>query len=184
MMKSATKQTIKITIILVVITAICIIIALVWTSRFPSSSKLPADIKTTAAARTALDVTAETEPPEDMNTDTDTDADPALAQAPKSPANTKKEKALNAQIQAVEAQLRFWKNEEKGKVKIGEVTQLSQLIRQNVQKLWLEKLELEEAAKNLNIAVIQKIPKGKWQGKKQRPELVEGKEVKKPGDVP
>ena len=183
MMKSATKQTIKITIILTVITAICIIIALVWTSRFPSSSKLPAEIKT-AAARTTLDVPAETEPPEDMNTDTDTDADPALAQAPKSPANAKKEKALNAQIQAVEAQLRFWKNEEKGKVKIGEVTQLSQLIRQNVQKLWLEKLELEESAKNLNIAVIQKIPKGKWQGKKQRPELVERKEVKKPGDVP
>ena len=173
MMKSATKQTIKITIILVVITAICIIIALVWTSRFPSST---ADIKTAAVARTALNVPAETEPPEDMNTDTDTDADPALAQAPKSPANAKKEKVLNAQIQAVEAQLRFWKNEEKGKVKIGEVTQLSQLIRQNVQKLWLEKLELEEAAKNLNIAVIQKIPKGKWQGKRTG--------VKKPGDVP
>jgi len=183
MMKSATKQTIKITIILTLITAICVIIALVWTSRFPSPSKLPADIKT-AAARAALDVPAETEPPEDMNTDTDTDADPALAQAPKSPANAKKEKALNAQIQAVEAQLQFWKNQEKAKVKIGEVTQLSQLIRQNVQKLWLEKLELEESAKNLNIAVIQKIPKGKWQGKKQRPELVEGKEVKKPGDVP
>ena len=176
MMKSATKQTIKITIILTILAAICIIIALVWTSRFPSSSKLPADIKTTAAARTALDVSAETEE--------ETDTDTAAAMPPMSPANAKKSKATTAQIQAVEAQLRFWKNAEKSKVKIGEAPQLSQLIRQNVQKLWLEKLELEESAKNLNIAVIQKIPKGKWQGKKQRPELVEGKEVKKSGDTP
>ena len=171
-MKKLTPRVIIIAISITIITILCIIIAIVWTNHIPSST---ADIKT-AAARAALDVPAETEPPEDMNTDTDTDAYPALAQAPKSPANAKKEKVLNAQIQAVEAQLRFWKNEEKGKVKIGEVTQLSQLIRQNVQKLWLEKLDLQEAAKNLNIAVIQKIPKGKWQGKRTG--------VKKPGDVP
>ena len=189
MMKSATKQTIKITFIITILAAICLIIALVWANNIHSSAKLPADIKTSAAARTVPAAPAEMEPPEDANTD----ADPALAKAPPiSPVNAKKSKALNAQIQAVEAQLRFWKNEEKSKVKIGEVTQLSQLIRQNVKALWLEKLELEEAAKNLNINVAQKISKGKWQGKKQRSEpfdklrtgFVDGKEIKKPGDTP
>ena len=181
MMKSATKQTIKITFIITILAAICLIIALVWANNIHSSAKLPTDIKTVNAVQTAPAAPAETEPPEDTNTD----AESVPAKAPPiSPANAKKSKAINAQIQAVEAQLRFWKNEEKGKVKIGEVTQLSQLIRQNVKALWMEKLELEEAAKNLNINIAQKIPKGKWQGKKQRPELVEGKEVKKRSDVP
>ena len=57
-------------------------------------------------------------------------------------------KTQKAQLQAIEAQLRFWKFQEKANVKkAGEANQLSQAIKQNVLRLWVEKLTIEEATK-------------------------------------
>jgi hypothetical protein len=57
-------------------------------------------------------------------------------------------KMQKAQMQAIDAQLRFWKLQEKANVKkAGEANQLSQAIKQNVMRLWIEKLTIEEATK-------------------------------------
>ena len=57
-------------------------------------------------------------------------------------------KTQKAQLQAIEAQLRFWKFQEKANVKkAGEANQLSQAIKQNVLRLWMEKLTIEESTK-------------------------------------
>ena len=57
-------------------------------------------------------------------------------------------KMQKAQLQAIEAQLRFWKFQEKANVKkAGEANQLSQAIKQNVLRLWIEKLTIEESTK-------------------------------------
>jgi hypothetical protein len=86
--------------------------------------------------------------------------------APKSKSSTKKEREVNARLQAIEAQLRYWGNEEKQKVKDYEdAPQMSRIIGQNVQKLWLEKLELQETARKLNINLVMPLPK------KKRPEI-------------
>jgi hypothetical protein len=98
-----------------------------------------------------------------QNLETDTNSEPP---APKSKSSTKKEREVNARLQAIEAQLRFWGNEEKQKVKDYEdAPQMSRIIGQNVQKLWLEKLELQETARNLNINLVMPLPK------KKRPEI-------------
>ena len=100
-------------------------------------------------------------PAQDLETDTDSETP-----APKPKVNTKKERGINASLQAIEAQLRFWGNEEKQKVKDYEdAPQMSRIIGQNVQKLWLEKLELQETARNLNINLVMPLPK------KKRPEI-------------
>ena len=57
-------------------------------------------------------------------------------------------KTQKAQLQAIEAQLRFWKFQETANVKkAGEANQLSQAIKQNVMRLWIEKLTIEESTK-------------------------------------
>jgi negative regulator of sigma E activity len=100
-------------------------------------------------------------PAQDLETDTDSETP-----APKPKVNTKKERGINASLQAIEAQLRYWGNEEKQKVKDYEdAPQMSRIIGQNVQKLWLEKLELQETARNLNINLVMPLPK------KKRPEI-------------
>jgi hypothetical protein len=100
-------------------------------------------------------------PAQDSETDTDSETP-----APKSKFSTKKEREVNARLQAIEAQLRYWGNEEKQKVKDYEdAPQMSRIIGQNVQKLWLEKLELQETARNLNINLVMPLPK------KKRPEI-------------
>jgi len=98
-----------------------------------------------------------------QNSETDTGSD---SSAPKSKSSMKKEREVNARLQAIEAQLRYWGNEEKQKVKDYEdAPQMSRIIGQNVQKLWLEKLELQETARNLNINLVMTLPK------KKRPEI-------------
>ena len=100
-------------------------------------------------------------PAQDSETDTGSETP-----APKSKFSTKKERGINARLQAIEAQLRFWGNEEKQKVKDYEdAPRMSRIIGQNVQKLWLEKLELQETARNLNINLVMPLPK------KKRPEI-------------
>ena len=100
-------------------------------------------------------------PAQDLETDTDSETP-----APKSKFSTKKEREVTARLQAIEAQLRYWGNEEKQKVKDYEdAPQMSRIIGQNVQKLWLEKLELQETARNLNINLVMPLPK------KKRPEI-------------
>jgi hypothetical protein len=61
--------------------------------------------------------------------------------------------AIIAQAYAVDAQLRFWKNQEKTRGKVADVARLSQLIGQNVRQLWQQKLALQESAASLNIAL-------------------------------
>mgnify|MGYP000960681935 CR=1 FL=1 len=98
-----------------------------------------------------------TKPAQDLATDTETEPS-----APKSKFSTKKEREVNARLQAIEAQLRFWGNEEKQKVKDYEdAPQMSRIIGQNVQKLWLEKLKLQETARNLNMNLVMPLPKKK-----------------------
>jgi len=102
-------------------------------------------------------------PKQAQNLETDTDSEPP---AHKSKFRTKKEREVNARLQAIEAQLRFWGNEEKQKVKdYVDAPQMSRIIGQNVQKLWLEKLALQETARNLNINLVMPLPK------KKRPEI-------------
>jgi hypothetical protein len=63
------------------------------------------------------------------------------------PPVTKSEKNNAAQLQAIEAQLRYWQGQEKAKPKPAEATRLGLAIGQNVKALWLQKYSLEEAMK-------------------------------------
>ncbi len=153
----------KIAIIFATLSAIGLIISLVWASHMSSAvNPPPADTKVAVAAVVQPVPTMPTNTFRQPDRDTDNEADPP---APKPKANTKKERGINARLQAIEAQLRYWGNEEKQKVKDYEdAPQMSRIIGQNVQKLWLEKLELQETSRNLNINLAMPLPKKKRPG--------------------
>jgi hypothetical protein len=153
----------KIAIIFATLSAIGPIISLVWASHMSSAvNPPPADTKVAVAAVVQPVPTMPTNTFRQPDRDTDNEADPP---APKPKANTKKERGINARLQAIEAQLRYWGNEEKQKVKDYEdAPQMSRIIGQNVQKLWLEKLELQETSRNLNINLAMPLPKKKRPG--------------------
>lgn len=80
--------------------------------------------------------------------------------------DTKQQKAIKAQLYSVEAQLRFWNNQEKSKGKVAEINQLSQAIGKNVRRLWQEKLDLQETAAGLSVNIPQE-PKRKGKAAKE-----------------
>jgi len=153
----------KIAIIFTALSAIGLIISLVWANNMSSAVNTPpADTKVAVAAVVQPVPAVPTNTVRQPDRDTDNEADPP---APKPKANAKKERSITARLQAIEAQLRYWGNEEKQKVKDYEnAPQMSRIIGQNVQKLWLEKLELQETARNLNINLVMPLPKKKRPG--------------------
>lgn len=139
----------------------CLIIMLIATGVIIGISACQQEKPITEVKTVTQQAQAIAKPAQDLETDTD-----SYPPAPKSKSRTKKEREINARLQAIEAQLRFWGNEEKQKVKDYEdAPQMSRIIGQNVQKLWLEKLELQETARNLNINLVIPLPK------KKRPEI-------------
>ncbi len=154
----------KIAMTFMAISVTCLTASIVWTCHTSSFDSYPADDTKVAVAAVAQPV-----PVAPANTfrqpdrDAENEVDPP---APKSKISTKKEREVTARLQAIDAQLRFWSNEEKQKVKDYEdAPQMSRIIGQNVQKLWLEKLELQEKARDLNINLALPPPK------KKRPEI-------------
>jgi len=154
----------KIAIIFTAISAIGLIISLVWANHMSSAvNPTAADTKVAVVAVVQPVPAVPTNTVRQPDRDKDNEAD---IPAPKPKVNTKKERGINARLQAIEAQLRYWGNEEKQKVKDYEdAPQMSRIIGQNVQKLWLEKLELQETARRLNINLVMPLPK------KKRPEI-------------
>lgn len=81
--------------------------------------------------------------------------------------SSRQQKAVKAQLYAVEAQLRFWNHQEKIRVKPAEANALSLTIGKNVRRLWQEKLDLQEAAESIGVGIS---PETKRQVKKTREE--------------